>query len=113
MLDMLQAGPRPTIARFKVYQRDRFRCCLCGASAITDMTVMLHVDHIIPVSRGGTKHPDNLCALCDGCNVAKGSRLLEDDTLAELQAEIRRRNISIGVIDPTIEYDPTYTVVSQ
>lgn len=34
----------------------------------------LHVDHIRPVSRGGTNDPDNLRLLCPRCNLSRGNR---------------------------------------
>ncbi len=46
------------------------------------------VDHIIPRSRGGTDHPDNLQLLCAACNSLKGNR-----TQPELIAELRRQGI--------------------
>ena len=46
------------------------------------------VDHIIPRSRGGTDHPDNLQLLCAACNSLKGSR-----TQPELVVELRRQGI--------------------
>ena len=46
------------------------------------------VDHIIPRSRGGTDHPDNLQLLCGACNSLKGNR-----TQPELIAELRRQGI--------------------
>ena len=46
------------------------------------------VDHVIPRSRGGTDHPDNLQLLCAACNSLKGSR-----TQPELIAELRRQGI--------------------
>lgn len=36
------------------------------------------VDHIIPISRGGIHHPDNLCYLPSGLNRAKGAKLPKD-----------------------------------
>jgi 5-methylcytosine-specific restriction endonuclease McrA len=33
------------------------------------------IDHIIPVSRGGTNDVDNLRLLCRSCNSKKGARL--------------------------------------
>ena len=42
---------------------------------------VMDVDHILPRSRGGTDHPDNLQLLCSGCNRSKGSK-----TMAEWRA---------------------------
>ena len=39
------------------------------------------VDHMLPRSRGGTDHPDNLQLLCSGCNRSKGNK-----TMAEWRA---------------------------
>ncbi len=38
--------------RFKVMSRDNFMCCACSALPAKDSSVDLHVDHIIPWSRG-------------------------------------------------------------
>ena len=46
------------------------------------------VDHIIPRSRGGTDHPDNLQLLCAACNSLKGNR-----SQAEFIAELRRQGV--------------------
>ena len=58
--------------RFRVMQRDCFRCCLCGASPASDFSVKLHVDHIEPWSKGGETTLDNLQTLCSKCNLGKG-----------------------------------------
>lgn len=39
--------------------------------------VKLHVDHIVPVSRGGKSVMSNLQTLCEDCNCGKGNRYLE------------------------------------
>ncbi len=57
--------------RFKVLQRDNFKCCLCWASPAKDPTVELHVDHIIPWSKGGETTIENLQTLCSKCNYGK------------------------------------------
>ena len=59
--------------RYTILKRDGFRCRLCGRSA--DDGVKLHVDHIIPVSKGGETTPDNLRTLCDECNQGKGDEI--------------------------------------
>ena len=57
--------------RFKVMQRDNFKCCLCGASPAKDPSVELHIDHIKPWSKGGETTIDNLRTLCSKCNLGK------------------------------------------
>ena len=42
---------------------------------------VMDVDHMLPRSKGGTDHPDNLQLLCSGCNRSKGGR-----TMAEWRA---------------------------
>ena len=45
---------------------------------------VMDVDHILPRSKGGTDHPDNLQLLCSGCNRSKGGK-----TMAEWRAANR------------------------
>ncbi len=61
--------------RFMVFKRDNFRCCVCGASPAKDPLVELHVDHIIPWSKGGETVIDNLQTLCTKCNLGKSDIL--------------------------------------
>ena len=55
--------------RYDILKRDNFRCVLCGRSAQDG--VKLHVDHIIPVSKGGKTERNNLRTLCEKCNYGK------------------------------------------
>lgn len=59
--------------RFEVLARDGFRCRYCGAQPTT---VELHVDHVVPRSRGGSDAMDNLVAACLPCNFGKSDRAL-------------------------------------
>ncbi len=61
--------------RFRVMQRDNFKCCICGASPAKDPSVVLHVDHIVPWSKGGKTELDNLQTLCSNCNYGKSDDL--------------------------------------
>lgn len=61
--------------RFKVLKRDNFKCCACGASPAKDPSVELHIDHIIPWSKGGETTIDNLQTLCSKCNLGKSDTL--------------------------------------
>ncbi len=60
--------------RFAVLRRDRFKCIMCGESPSTSISCVLHVDHIIPWSKGGRTTIDNLRSLCGSCNVGRGNR---------------------------------------
>ncbi|MVO87412.1 HNH endonuclease [Streptomyces sp. p1417] len=51
--------------RSRTLVRDRFTCQRCGARED------LEVDHIVPVSRGGSWEPDNLWTLCRACHKYK------------------------------------------
>jgi hypothetical protein len=57
--------------RFKILKRDKFTCQYCGRKA---PEVVLHVDHKIPKSKGGTKSESNLVAACFDCNMGKGAK---------------------------------------
>ena len=50
--------------RYQVLKRDSFKCCACGASPAKDPAVELHIDHIVPWSKGGETTLENLQTLC-------------------------------------------------
>lgn len=62
--------------RWQVFERDDFRCVACGKSAHDG--VLLHVDHIIPRSKGGTNTIDNYQTLCNECNLGKSNKSTRD-----------------------------------
>ncbi|MBR5496583.1 MAG: HNH endonuclease [Clostridia bacterium] len=57
--------------RYQILKRDSFKCCACGASPAKNPAVELHIDHIIPWSKGGETTEDNLQTLCSKCNIGK------------------------------------------
>lgn len=61
--------PIPVELRWKVWERDDFSCCHCGARAF------LSCDHVYPESLGGQTVLDNLQTLCRSCNSRKGTRV--------------------------------------
>lgn len=63
----------PAALRAMVIERDGFRCVYCGQE-----DGPFEVDHVVPVSKGGGDHPENLCCACRACNRSKGAKLLED-----------------------------------
>ncbi len=63
----------PLKMRLSVLKRDHFRCVLCGRSPATHTNVALHLDHLVPYSRGGETTESNLRTLCEDCNWGKGN----------------------------------------
>ena len=59
--------------RYDILNRDNFTCVICGASS--RQGARLHVDHIIPVSKGGKSTRDNLRTLCERCNIGKSNKI--------------------------------------
>lgn len=68
--------------RFEVFKRDSFKCQYCGKS-VPD--VILHVDHINPVSNGGKNDLLNLITSCQDCNLGKSDRLISDQSILKKQ----------------------------
>lgn len=54
--------------RFSVFKRDGFKCRYCGSSSAASE---LRVDHVFPVSLGGSDRDENLITACHPCNAGK------------------------------------------
>jgi 5-methylcytosine-specific restriction endonuclease McrA len=57
-----------------IYEEQEGRCAYCGITLYDDYAV----DHVVPLSRGGTNWPDNLAVACMFCNQSKHDRLLSE-----------------------------------
>jgi len=55
-----------------LYQAQAGLCAYCGLS----LPATYHVDHKMPLVRGGTHWPDNLCLACERCNKRKGASVI-------------------------------------
>lgn len=53
----------------KLFDQDG-KCFWCGV----DLDGNFHVDHVIPLSRGGSNGPENIAMTCPSCNLSKGSK---------------------------------------
>lgn len=76
MIEILTLPQRAAIVpeiRRQVLQRDGFRCRYCGSKKRP-----LHMDHILPWSRGGSDRADNLVTACQRCNCRKRDRTPEE-----------------------------------
>lgn len=61
--------------RKAIKERDNYTCVKCGVSTKKEPTLLLEIDHIIPVARGGLTTEDNLQTLCWRCNRTKGAKM--------------------------------------
>jgi hypothetical protein len=84
--------------RFDIFKRDVFTCQYCGK---TPPSIVLEIDHIIPVSKNGDNSCDNLITSCFECNRGKGADTLQvspqtlvekSEILAEKEAQIKAYN---------------------
>jgi hypothetical protein len=72
----------PKKLRFEVFKRDSFTCQYCGKMA---PDVILELDHITPVAKGGVNNIMNLITSCKDCNRGKGAKELTDDQVIKQQ----------------------------
>ena len=70
------------VMRQTVLERDDYTCVYCGRRG-----GRLGLDHLVPVSRGGTSELSNLVTACVACNSAKGARTPQE-WLATLQQKV-------------------------
>jgi len=71
--------------RFEVLKRDDFTCRYCRSR-----TNELTIDHVVPVSLGGSDSPDNLVTACRDCNAGKASASPDDTVAADVSADALR-----------------------
>lgn len=57
-----------------LYSEQEGRCAYCGITLHSNY----HVDHIHPLSKGGSNWPDNLAITCGYCNDSKADKMLGD-----------------------------------
>lgn len=67
--------------RMRIYQRDHGTCVYCGVSL---SAAEFHVDHRLPLARGGSNDEANLCATCPNCNLRKHTMTAEEFAAQEV-----------------------------
>lgn len=65
--------PIPMTTKLQILKKSNFKCVLCNADL---MEKEPHIDHIIPLYKGGGSETSNLQALCWECNLKKGVKIL-------------------------------------
>jgi hypothetical protein len=72
----------------EVFSRDGFRCYLCGQQVARGRKKsrrgkpLATIDHIVPLSRGGTSKITNLKTACESCNTRKNNKIFKQCRLA-------------------------------
>lgn len=82
--------------REQLFIRDGWMCRYCGDVTTAETATL---DHVIPVSRGGTGEPDNLATCCFICNSIKSGRTYEEAAPDLLRALRHRRNSAVSQPD--------------
>lgn len=72
--------------RLAIEERADGRCEYCRAPMLGGYR--FHIDHIIPVSSGGTLDPANLALACAACNLAKSAETSGIDQLTGLSVPL-------------------------
>ena len=82
--------------RNEILERNGFTCQQCGAGPgdqdpfNTSRKVRLHIDHIKPLSQGGTNDKDNLRVVCSACNQGRSNIQTPSESVLNILARIRR-----------------------
>lgn len=102
--------------RFEVFKRDEFTCTYCGQKP---PAVVLEVDHIVPVAKGGKNGMDNLITACFDCNRGKGAGTLTavPESLADKAARVKEAEAQLKAYRKVMaaqqqrEKDDAWTVI--
>lgn len=71
----------------RLYLEQKGLCLFCGEPLTREP---MHVDHWMPVSKGGSSDPDNLALLHQSCNGRKGARLPSEFGLPNSPVPLRQ-----------------------
>jgi hypothetical protein len=61
--------------RHSIKTRDSYTCRYCSVSLAVEPHLLLEVDHIVPLSKGGLTTAENLQTLCWRCNRTKSNKV--------------------------------------
>ena len=93
--------------KWHVLDRDNETCVYCGWSRGRSYgrPDRIHVDHVLPWSRGGVATRENLVCACGSCNLLKGSRTPEEAGLEMLFLQQRVEYICGSMFEVRLEGD--------
>ncbi len=85
-----ERAPVPRWVGRVLLARERGKCGACGTDLASELTADPHIDHMVPLSKGGCNDIVNLQVLCDSCNLQKGNR--ERDVVSSVPRYFARRS---------------------
>lgn len=62
----------------ELYQEQNGLCAYCGVRIMWGIPYDVHLDHVTPLSRGGSNWIDNILLCCQPCNLSKSKRMLDE-----------------------------------
>ena len=68
---LLRSNGTYLVSKIEILRLLRKGCFYCGANAE-------HIDHIVPISRGGRHSVGNLTGACKSCNLSKGAKFITE-----------------------------------
>lgn len=79
-------GVYQTINKTKVFEKYKWRCAVCGRKTPKSLIGSINdnapeLDHIIPLSKGGSHTYSNVQCLCRSCNGLKSDKIIDNQQL--------------------------------
>lgn len=81
--------------RFRIFNRDSFRCVYCGKSSIEDNSE-LHIEHVLPRYTHENNSLSNIVTSCEMCNLSKSWLKLSPDIVERIHLRNIERNKSFS-----------------
>lgn len=73
--------------RYEIFRRDNHACRYCGAMA---PDARLTIDHVVPVTLGGSDEPSNLVTACSDCNAGKSATPVDAPLVEDIAQDALR-----------------------
>ncbi|MGE2737872.1 HNH endonuclease [Mycolicibacterium vaccae] len=97
--------------RNSIKKRDNHTCQYCSVSIAAEPHLLLEVDHIVPLSRGGMSTPDNLQTLCWRCNRSKSNKVASNTMGAGISMQAQPLTQPSGSRDTRTILDESFSLV--
>lgn len=105
MKDMMRRRRTPRFSKYNVFLRDTFHCQYCSTQFPRSQ---LTLDHVLPLSKGGSTTWENIVTACSPCNAKKGNSLTPKPKIIPYQPDYfelvsKRKQIEFDIRHPSWE----------